>query len=109
MPNDNDERPAQQQPMPGYTDRMQPRSGSWRRQLRRPRPTEGKKTVITGADSGIGRAVAIAYAREGADVLISYLNEDEDAEETARLVRRGGAQGRACPGRSARSRRIAAR
>ena len=46
----------------------------------------GKKTVITGADSGIGRAVAIAFAREGADVLISYLSEDDDARETAKWV-----------------------
>jgi NAD(P)-dependent dehydrogenase (short-subunit alcohol dehydrogenase family) len=50
----------------------------------------GKKTVITGGDSGIGRAVAIAYAREGADVLIAYLNEHEDAKETARLVEAAG-------------------
>jgi NAD(P)-dependent dehydrogenase (short-subunit alcohol dehydrogenase family) len=46
--------------------------------------------VITGGDSGIGRAVAIAYAREGADVLVSYLNEDEDANEVARLVEEAG-------------------
>jgi NAD(P)-dependent dehydrogenase (short-subunit alcohol dehydrogenase family) len=51
---------------------------------------EGKAALITGADSGIGRAVAIAYAREGADVLISYLSEDEDARETARLVEAAG-------------------
>jgi NAD(P)-dependent dehydrogenase (short-subunit alcohol dehydrogenase family) len=51
---------------------------------------EGKAAVITGGDSGIGRAVAIAYAREGADVLISYLNEDEDAKDTARLVEQAG-------------------
>ena len=50
----------------------------------------GKATVITGADSGIGRAVAIAYAREGADVLISYLNEHDDAKETAHLVEQAG-------------------
>jgi NAD(P)-dependent dehydrogenase (short-subunit alcohol dehydrogenase family) len=50
----------------------------------------GKKTVITGADSGIGRAVAIAYAREGADVLISYLSEDDDAAETQRYVEEAG-------------------
>ena len=50
----------------------------------------GKKAVITGADSGIGRAVAIAYAREGADVLIAYLNEHEDAKETQRLVEDAG-------------------
>jgi NAD(P)-dependent dehydrogenase (short-subunit alcohol dehydrogenase family) len=50
----------------------------------------GKKAIITGGDSGIGRAVAIAYAREGADVLISYLDEDEDAKETAQYVEQAG-------------------
>ncbi|MHA7141885.1 SDR family NAD(P)-dependent oxidoreductase [Arthrobacter sp. Sr33] len=50
----------------------------------------GKAAVITGGDSGIGRAVAIAFAREGADVLISYLNEHEDAQDTARLVEEAG-------------------
>ncbi|WP_114186522.1 SDR family NAD(P)-dependent oxidoreductase, partial [Microvirga aerophila] len=52
----------------------------------------GRVAVITGGDSGIGRAVAIAYAREGADILISYLNEqeDEDARETARHVEAAG-------------------
>jgi hypothetical protein len=49
-----------------------------------------RKALITGADSGIGRAVALAFAREGADVLISYLNENEDAQETARLVKDAG-------------------
>ncbi|MUK02110.1 SDR family oxidoreductase [Vibrio cholerae] len=58
----------------------------------------GKKAVITGGDSGIGRAVAIAYAREGADVLISYLNEDEDAQETARWVEEAGRQAVLFPG-----------
>ena len=50
----------------------------------------GKRAVITGGDSGIGRAVAIAYAREGADVLIAYLNEDEDAADVASLVEEAG-------------------
>jgi NAD(P)-dependent dehydrogenase (short-subunit alcohol dehydrogenase family) len=50
----------------------------------------GKKAVITGGDSGIGRAVAIAYAREGADVLIAYLDEHEDAQETKRFVEEAG-------------------
>jgi len=52
----------------------------------------GKKTIITGADSGIGRAVALAFAREGADVLVSYLSEHEDAEETQALVEAAGRQ-----------------
>jgi hypothetical protein len=50
----------------------------------------GKSAIITGGDSGIGRAVAIAYAREGADVLISYLSEDDDARDTAQWVQRAG-------------------
>ncbi len=51
---------------------------------------KGKAAVITGGDSGIGRAVALAFAREGADVLISYLNEEPDAKETARVVEAAG-------------------
>src|SRR3546814_862023 len=53
---------------------------------------EGKKAVSAGGDSGIGRAVAIAYAREGADVLIAYLSEDDDAQETARWIEKAGRQ-----------------
>jgi len=51
---------------------------------------QGRRAIITGGDSGIGRAVAIAYARESADILISYLNEHRDAEATAELVRQAG-------------------
>jgi hypothetical protein len=58
----------------------------------------GKAAVITGGDSGIGRAVAIAYAREGADVLISYLNEDEDAQDTARWIEKAGRKAVLVPG-----------
>ncbi len=59
---------------------------------------KGRKAIVTGGDSGIGRAVALAFAREGADVLISYLNEHEDANETARLVRDAGRKAVAVPG-----------
>src|SRR3954471_6925152 len=59
---------------------------------------QGKVALITGGDSGIGRAVALAFAREGADLLISYLNEDSDAEETARVVREAGRQAVIAPG-----------
>jgi len=58
----------------------------------------GKKAVITGGDSGIGRAVAIAFAREGADVLVSYLKEDDDARETARYVEEAGRKAILVPG-----------
>ena len=57
-----------------------------------------RAAIITGADSGIGRAVALAFAREGADVLISYLSEDEDAKETARLVESAGRKAVLMPG-----------
>jgi NAD(P)-dependent dehydrogenase (short-subunit alcohol dehydrogenase family) len=58
----------------------------------------GRKAIITGGDSGIGRAVAIAFAREGADVLISYLNEEEDARETAEYVEAAGRKAVLVPG-----------
>ena len=82
--------PEQQQPMPGRTEEMEPRPDHGEDSYVGHGRLEGKKTIITGADSGIGRAVAIAFAREGADVLISYLEEDEDARETERLVKEAG-------------------
>ena len=59
---------------------------------------DGKKAIITGGDSGIGRAVAIAFAREGADVLIAYLSEDDDARDTAALVEEAGREAVLVPG-----------
>ena len=78
------------QPMPGSEDEMQPQADHGEQSYKGCGKLEGTSALITGADSGIGRAVAIAYAREGADVLISYLNEHDDAEETAALVREAG-------------------
>lgn len=82
--------PEQHQPMPGTTAEMDPRPDHGEDSYVGRDRLKDKKTVITGADSGIGRAVAMAFAREGADVLISYLEEDEDARETARLVEEAG-------------------
>jgi NAD(P)-dependent dehydrogenase (short-subunit alcohol dehydrogenase family) len=69
---------------------MQPRPDYGEQSYRGSGRLTGKKALITGGDSGIGRAVAVAFAREGADVLISYLNEEQDAQETARVVREAG-------------------
>jgi hypothetical protein len=76
--------PRQQQVPPGVTAGMVPRPDHGEHSYRGSGRLAGKAAVITGGDSGIGRAVAIAYAREGADVLLSYLDEHEDAQETAR-------------------------
>jgi NAD(P)-dependent dehydrogenase (short-subunit alcohol dehydrogenase family) len=69
---------------------MNPRPDHGEESYRGSGKLKGKVAIITGADSGIGRAVAIAFAREGADVLISYLNEHDDARETARWVEEAG-------------------
>ncbi|MES9525170.1 SDR family oxidoreductase [Streptomyces capoamus] len=82
--------PRQQQVPPGETAGMTPRPDHGEHSYRGSGRLAGKAAVITGGDSGIGRAVAIAYAREGADILLSYLDEHEDAEETARWVRDAG-------------------
>lgn len=81
---------AQQQTPPGHEGKMQPPSDHGESSYQGSGKLRGKAAIITGADSGIGRAVAIAFAREGADVLISYLSEDEDAQETERLVVEAG-------------------
>jgi NAD(P)-dependent dehydrogenase (short-subunit alcohol dehydrogenase family) len=82
--------PAQQQVVPGIQSEMTPRPDCGEDSYVGHGRLTGKVAVITGADSGIGRAVAIAYAREGADVTIAYLNEDDDARDTARLVEVAG-------------------
>ena len=86
---ENQEQERQQQP-PGTLTAMRQKPDHGEDSYRGSGRLRDKRAVITGGDSGIGRAVAIAYAREGADVLISYLNEHDDAKETARLVEQAG-------------------
>lgn len=78
---------------PGSDRRMSPQADHGEDSYRGNSKLAGKVALITGGDSGIGRAVALAFAREGADVLISYLSEHQDAKDTARLVE---AEGRSC-------------
>ncbi len=88
----------QQQPMPGRSAAMEPEPDYGEASYKGSGRLAGKKAIVTGADSGIGRAVALAFAREGADVLVSYYNEDEDAKETERLVKQAGRQCVLVPG-----------
>ncbi|KQQ18639.1 NAD(P)-dependent oxidoreductase [Methylobacterium sp. Leaf123] len=90
--------PDQPQPMPGSTNAMNPRPDHGETSYKGSGRLEGKKAIITGGDSGIGRAVALAYAREGADVLISYLDEEEDAAETRQLIEEAGRKAVLVPG-----------
>ena len=90
--------PPQQQPVPGSTEQMTPRPDHGEESYRGSGRLAGKAALITGGDSGIGRAVAIAFAREGADVIISYLDEHDDAEETRRWVEEAGRVAVLAPG-----------
>jgi NAD(P)-dependent dehydrogenase (short-subunit alcohol dehydrogenase family) len=103
--------PTQQYPQPEYPEQDQRDQHPGLEPEMRPEPDygyetyrgygrlEGKAAIITGGDSGIGRAVALAFAREGADVLISYLEEEEtDAQETARVVEEAGKKAIKVPG-----------
>jgi short-subunit dehydrogenase len=78
--------PTQKQPMPGSIAKMDPRPDHGETSYKGSGKLTGKTAVITGGDSGIGRAVAIAYAREGADILIAYLDEHDDAHEVKALI-----------------------
>ncbi len=88
----------QPQPMPGLTSKMDPKPDHGETTYVGAGRLTDKKAIITGGDSGIGRAVAVAFAKEGADVAISYLNEHSDAEETARVVREAGRTAVLAPG-----------
>jgi hypothetical protein len=91
--------PDQPQDMPGRTDDMSPRPDHGEDSYRGSGRLEGKKAIITGGDSGIGRAVAIAFAREGADVLISYLpEEEEDAQQVRSDIEAAGRRAVLVPG-----------
>jgi NAD(P)-dependent dehydrogenase (short-subunit alcohol dehydrogenase family) len=91
--------PKQQQPWPGLTGKMNPRPDHGETTYRGSGRLKGRKALLTGGDSGIGRAAAIAYAREGADVAINYLPAEEaDAREVVALIRAEGRKAVAIPG-----------
>lgn len=85
--------PAQKQPEPGLDSQLEPQADHGQDSYKGSGRLKGRKALITGGDSGIGRAVAIAYAREGADIVISYLpSEKSDADETLESLQASGAQ-----------------
>jgi NAD(P)-dependent dehydrogenase (short-subunit alcohol dehydrogenase family) len=92
------QQPPQQQTPPGHETALTPQADHGETSYVGHGRLAGKATVITGGDSGIGRAVALAFAREGADVLISYLDEHDDARATERLVRDAGRKAVLVPG-----------
>jgi NAD(P)-dependent dehydrogenase (short-subunit alcohol dehydrogenase family) len=90
--------PVRKQPMPGSTEQMDPKPDHGEETYKGSGKLRGMKAIITGGDSGIGRAVAIAYAREGADLLIAYLTENDDAREVEAIVEREGRKAILVPG-----------
>ena len=92
----------QTQPWPGLAGKMDPKPDHGETSYRGSGRLAGRKALITGGDSGMGRAAAIAYAREGADVAINYFpTEEPDAREVIQLIKEAGRNGVADPGRSA--------
>ena len=90
---------AQKQPWPGLACKMDPMPDHGEKSYKGSGRLKGRKALITGGDSGMGRAAAIAYAREGADVAINYYpDEEEDAREVIRLIEAEGRKGIAIPG-----------
>ncbi len=90
MAEDNQTLPPQEQPEPGKEGLMNPRPEYRGEDYKAAGKLEGKVAIITGGDSGIGRSVAVLYAREGADVAILYLDQHQDAEETRTVVEQYG-------------------
>ncbi|HUQ09261.1 MAG TPA: SDR family oxidoreductase [Steroidobacteraceae bacterium] len=89
---------AKTQPPPGSEEQLTPQADHGESSYQGHDRLKNKVAVVTGGDSGIGRAICIAFAREGADVVISYLNEDRDAEETRRWVEKAGRKCLLIPG-----------
>jgi NAD(P)-dependent dehydrogenase (short-subunit alcohol dehydrogenase family) len=91
--------PEQKQPWPGLASKMQPRPDHGETSYKGSGRLSGRRALITGGDSGMGRAAAIAFAREGADVAINYLPDEEpDAQEVMKLIREAGRKAAAIPG-----------